>query len=168
PARARAVSAGRIRSITVRAACGSRRVVTQPRGLLSISVSRGTAAATGRPSTATDAVAGSTLVPGSCTISPFTLTRRLAISSSASRLEATPAAARTFCNRTSIARPETEQHHDEQRPAAPPAGAGGPRGGDGASGDQRDRRLDRLAVEKAAQRPDQLIAPDRRAKIADQ
>ena len=56
----------------------------------------------GLPSTVMRAFLGSTLVPSSVTSLPLTRTLPAVITFSASRREATPAAAKIFCKRSSI------------------------------------------------------------------
>src|SRR5688500_8033786 len=59
---------------------------------------------------------GSTLTPGSVTVRPLTEILPPAMRVSASRREATPAAASTFCNRSCITRTKQERY-EQHRPA---------------------------------------------------
>src|SRR5687768_15888077 len=59
---------------------------------------------------------GSTLTPGSVTVRPLTEILPPAMRVSASRREATPAAASTFCNRSCITRTK-EERYEHCRPA---------------------------------------------------
>lgn len=61
-----------------------------------------------RPSTRMSSCAGSALVPMMRTVSPFTITRPLAISFSAARREATPALARIFWRRSCMVLAQAE------------------------------------------------------------
>src|SRR4051812_29666423 len=66
-----------------------------------------------RPLTAMWSLSGSTLAPVSVTTLPLTSTLPAAISATASRRDATPAAASTFCNRSDITRSEQEEAQEE-------------------------------------------------------
>src|SRR5947208_2652033 len=101
----------------------------------------------GRPSTTTWSWSGSTRRPGSVTTSPLTLTLPAAIKLSASRREATPAAASTFCKRSCITGHQ-EQAHGGQRQRAPRRERGRPDPAYRHSRDQRDLRHF-LAVDEA-------------------
>src|SRR5437762_7673372 len=103
---------------------------------------------------------GSTRRPGSVTTSPLTLTLPAAINLSASRREATPAAASTFCNRSCITRHQ-EQAHGGQRQGGPQRDRGRPDPAHRNTGDQRDLR-DFLAVDEAYEATARLRLAHRR------